>query len=45
MEGEIAENETGETSERITRRRKSIESDLGERYKEQWTPSFITLDG
>ena len=45
MDEEISKIKTGETSERITRRRKSMESDLGERYKEQWSPSFITLNG
>ena len=45
MEEEIAKMNAGEATERITKRRKAMESDLGGKYKGRWSPSFITLNG
>ena len=45
MEEDLAKMNAGGPTERITRRRKKMENDGGEKEKGQWTPSFNTLNG
>ena len=45
MEENLAKMNTGETPERITRRRKTMDNDAAENEKGPWPPSFVTLDG
>ena len=41
----MAKMNAGGTAERITRRRKTMVNDAGEKDKGQWSPPFITLNG
>ena len=45
MEEDLAKMNAGGTSERMTRRRKTMEHDAGGKDKGQRLPSFITLNG
>ena len=45
MEEDIAKMNAGGNVERITRRKKTMEDDAGEKDKGQWSPSVITLNG